>query len=330
MPPPPQMPDGNSVPAAWGAAASKPGGAQAAEPAKLAAGAPEPEVPAPTAGGAPDEVEPVEPVAAATHSDAQVRPHPVPVEGDWLSSICGYLQSADGAYRSNQPDEGHRCTAQDPPGTLPLAFQESFCLTDRHPRCEMYKYAQEASGAAVVPPQQVAAATVQSSGRSMALPFGSSGDGSSRRPTIIAAGIGGIVIFIILLAFGLGSCSGETAVPGADASASPAGQETGEATSEPTPEPTPTPEPDPGSTSEATVAPVAPQLAILYEVQEGEALMAIGEKFGVSRRRIIKANEGMEDKKPYVEAGDVIVVPVSSEMTIEQIEAVPGYQGMAP
>ena len=325
------MPGANPPPPVWGVAPSTPGTARAPEPGRAADVAPTPGDQAPISDAVPGEAGPVEAVELVTQPDVPTRPLAAPVESDWLSSICGYLQSEDGTYRSSQPDEGHRCTAQDPPGTLPLAFQESFCLTDRHPRCEMYKYAQEASGAAAVPPKHIAGATVQASGRSMALPPGSSGDGNTRRPTIIAAAIGGIVILLILVAFGLGSCSGEPAGPGADASASPAVQATGEPTPtpEPTPEPTPTPEPDPGSTSEASEAPVEPQLEILYEVQEGEALLAIGEKFGVSRRRIIKANEGMEDKKPFVEAGEVIIVPVSSEMTIEQIEAVPGYQGMA-
>ena len=39
-------------------------------------------------------------------------------QSDWLDRICPYLLSEDGTYRSSQPDAGHRCTAQDPPATL--------------------------------------------------------------------------------------------------------------------------------------------------------------------------------------------------------------------
>jgi hypothetical protein len=73
--------------------------------------------------------EPLEPVARGASTTAN------PAEGDWLASICPYLASEDGTYRSAEAHEGHRCTAQDPPATLPLAFQVRFCLTDRLTRC---------------------------------------------------------------------------------------------------------------------------------------------------------------------------------------------------
>lgn len=266
-----------------------------------------------------------------------------PPEGDWLSSICPYLQSEDGAYRSNQPDEDHRCSAQDPPGSLPLAFQERYCLTDRHPRCEMYKYAQEAAGIAPTPVGQLPGDIPAPGGRSISSALGSSG-GGSRRPTLIAAaGIGGVAIIVFAFVLLLGSCSGDSETPGTDgASADPQLTEeptaeptreqkpTSEPTSEPTPEPTPTAEPDPGQSPDVSEAPEVPLVEILYEVQEGEALLKIAETFGVTRRRIIKVNEGMADKQPYVLAGDIIIVPVSAELTVEELEAVPGYQGLAP
>ena len=64
--------------------------------------------------------------------------------------------------------------AQDPPGTLPSAFQERYCLTERHVRCEMYKYAQSARDAALGgeaggPAAQVSSARFRPSVRSVPL-----------------------------------------------------------------------------------------------------------------------------------------------------------------
>ena len=47
--------------------------------------------------------------------------------------ICPYLLSEDGTSRSSQPDERHRCTAQDPPATLPARVPGAV-LPDRSPR----------------------------------------------------------------------------------------------------------------------------------------------------------------------------------------------------
>lgn len=257
-----------------------------------------------------------------------------PVEGDWLSSICPYLRSEDGSYGSGQADAGHRCAAQDPPGSLPLAFQERYCLTERHPRCEMYKYAQEAAGAGPVPAAKLTGATTGSKRAAVSLALGSAGGDTSRRPALaIAGGIGGVVL-IVLIVLVMGSCFGGPAGPGLTDDASFAPQASGEATPAPqatrAPQATPAPEATDGAPADATEPPQTAQFRILYQVQEGEALLKIAETFGVTRRSILMANEGMEDTLPYVEAGKIIVVPVSSELSIEQVEAIPGYQGPAP
>ena len=91
--------------------------------------------------------------------------------------------------------------AQDPPGTLPIAFQERYCLTERHVRCEMYKYAQSAREQALggqegSPAAQVSSARFRPSVRSVPVALGpsrgaASADGRGRRPTgIVAAAIG--------------------------------------------------------------------------------------------------------------------------------------------
>jgi len=257
-----------------------------------------------------------------------------PTDGDWLERLCPYLLSEDGTYRSNQPDAGHRCTAQDPPGTLPSAFQERFCLTDRHVRCEMFKYAQSARSAALeregIPADQVDTARFRPSVRSVPVALGPSGraggnEGGGSRRAIVAAGVALIVIIIVLVVLMLSSSDDPGSGPIADPSPSVRPTAAPTPTPEPTPQPTPRTTPEPDTTSVPTGVPEPVLREIEYQVQEGEALLRIADAFGVSRRRIIRANEGMADKQPYVEAGDVIIVPVSADLAEEDISATPGF-----
>jgi hypothetical protein len=281
--------------------------------------------------------------APSTSADAQaagaraVAPTSTPasapvIEGDWLASVCPFVTSEDGTYRSGAPDEGHRCTAQDPAATLPLAFQERYCLTDQHPRCEMYKFAQETNASGAIPVAQVPPTDPPT-------PHTRRSDGSGpSRPLIVgAAGLGAIALLLILLVGLMGSCSDGSDTPGDDG-ASPDPQASGEpaATPEPTatptpePEATPTPEPDPDATPAPTDEAEVPALIVLYEIQEGEALLKVSQTFGVTRNRIRKANPGLEEIAPADLPGTVIEIPLPAEMTIEEVEVLPGYQGILP
>jgi hypothetical protein len=304
-----------------------------------------PQEPGPGAGTRPGDLQ-------ASASDPSLGPSPavadasptepdVPTLGsdaDWMDRICPYLLSEDGTYRSTEPDPDHRCMAQDPPGTLPIAFQERYCLTERHVRCEMYKYAQSAREVALggqegVPPAQVSSARFRPTVRSVPLTLGpsrgaTSSDAARKRPTglLVATGIGLVLVLLVLLALALNGFGGST---GADASPSPPLATVAPSTlPPPTPEPTPDITAGPDSSQAAATGPVGGEpLLIRYEVQEGEALVRIAETFGTSRNRILAANEGMRERDPYTEAGDIIIVPVSATMTTEEIEAQPGFVG---
>lgn len=281
-------------------------------------------VPAP----GPDEAPAAEPGWAGASGQAE----------DWLDRICPYLLSEDGTYRSSQPDAGHRCTAQDPPGTLPLAFQERFCLSERHVRCEMFKVAQSARSAAFdqegIPAEQIRSARFKPSVRSVPLALGpSSGssesrDRDSRRP-LIAAGIGivvlSVLVFLIVLLVSGGGGSGPApdASPSAIATLSPS--DAPAITPAPTVRPTSAPSSSPGADPGTSSPPAAGGTRIEYEVQEDEALIAIAEAFGTSRREILLANPAIAQQKPYTKPGDIIIVPVSPDMTPADIEAVPGF-----
>jgi hypothetical protein len=362
MPAPPQMPVGDTPPSAWGSQVPPPAPQPSVAPASGPEAQPSPLPPSPASPvprssvtpepsrGADDAREPEPSSAAADEAHALGEPSsddappsadaPAPrpkagvapvVQGDWLASVCPYLASEDGTYRSAAPVEGHRCTAQDPPATLPLAFQERYCLTDRHPRCEMYKFAQETDASGAIPAAQVPP-TVPPTPR-----VRRSSGGRPRGPLVVAAAGIGIVMLVVLLVLAMSSCSGDGGPTGApEATSDLQGTEAPAATPAPTPAPTPTPQPEPtpepdpdatpGVTEEATVA----EIRILYEIQPDEALRRISETFGISRNRIRRENPGLDDIAPADMAGTVIELPIAGEMTLEQAELLPGYQGIAP
>jgi hypothetical protein len=146
---------------------------------------------------------------------------------------------------------------------------------------------------------------------------------------LIAAGIGiailAVLVFLIVLLFsgGGGPGPGPDASPSAMATLSPSVAPT--ATPAPTVRPTSAPSSSPGADPRASDPPATDGPRIEYEVQEDEALIAIAEAFGTSRRAILLANPGIAEQKPYTQAGDIIIVPVSPDMTPADIEAVPGF-----
>lgn len=254
---------------------------------------------------------------------------------DWLDRVCPYLLSEDGTWRSTEPDAGHRCMAQEPPAEVTMLFQERFCLSDRHVRCEWFKVAQSGRVATLeeegIEPDQVRSARFRPSVRSVPLAVGPA-DGESvahprrspPRALLIALAVGGGFAIIVALALIFANPDGDG--PGVVDGSPPA---TLVATIAPTPAVTPTPTPDPvvGSSPAATVAPsvAAGPILIRYEVQPGERLERIGERFGIRRRRILRANPGLQDSQPLVETGQLILVPVPATMPLEDITSEPGF-----
>ncbi len=55
-------------------------------------------------------------------------------------SICPHLgEQRDPSVTHSQPDAGHRCFAQTPPGTPDLSYQELHCLSAEHVACAYYR-----------------------------------------------------------------------------------------------------------------------------------------------------------------------------------------------
>ena len=234
---------------------------------------------------------------------------------DWLEQVCPYLLSEDGTWRSTQPDPGHRCMAQDPPGELPPMFQERFCLTDRHVRCEWFKAAQTS------PPNADGSSGMEPIQSAQTAPSPRSGGGPSRpvRPILIAAAFIGGFLVLVLIALLFGSGDGST-----DVGASPAA--TASAGSDSTPRPTSaTGTIVPIATPAPTAAPALPEILIQYEVQADERLIRIANRFGTRRQDIYRVNKDLDAEAPKVEVGQIVLVPVSGEMSRRDIRAVPGF-----
>jgi hypothetical protein len=256
---------------------------------------------------------------------------------DWLDRICPYLLSEDGTSRSSQPDERHRCTAQDPPATLPLAFQERFCLTDRHVRCEMYKVAEEARSQAFaqdsIPAEQVRSARFRPTVRSRPValepssstsPAPPAATGPDRQILIALGGAGAFALVLLVIAVLLGGGGGGGGTP--DGSVSVPTDSGAAATPAPVRTAPPQATPD-GAVGTAPPVVVGEPILIRYEVQPEERLQKIADTFGTTRAAIVRANSDFGDEGNPRDArpGDEIVVPVSPAMSEAEIMAVPGF-----
>jgi hypothetical protein len=257
---------------------------------------------------------------------------------DWLDRICPYLVSDDGTSRSSQPDEHHRCTAQDPPATLPLAFQERFCLTERHVRCEMYKVAEDARSQAFaqdsIPAEQVKSARFRPTVRSRPVALEPSTSvpadppappGPNRQILIALGGAGAFALVLLVVAILLGGGGGGTGLPGGDATSPPDGPAV--PTSAPAATLAPEATSDGSALGSAEPVDTRPPILIRYEVQPGERLLKIATTFGTTLRAIVRANPDFGDEGNPRDArpGDELIVPVSPDMTQEQIMAVEGF-----
>jgi len=126
----------------------------------------------------------------------------------------------------------------------------------------------------------------------------------------------------------LASCVAEPVPAG---SADPGASVAAGATPTPTPVPTPTPAPTPTSSLDVDASPAVGRdttggLTVLYVIQPGEGLRKVAEAFGITRKRILRANPELEEVAPAEMPGLTIEVPVPADMDQAELEALPGYQ----
>lgn len=242
--------------------------------------------------------------------------------GDPMERICPYLRSVDGTWRADRPDPDHRCSSQSPPAHLPLLAQERLCLSSAHGRCEWFRQA-EARHALVleqdgIARQRVLGARFRPAVRSVPIaldaligPETNRSRGFAASPRIrFGAGLAVLVLLSlgVLLVLAGGQGGPAATPPPVAASRVPPSSDPGTLSS-----PTPTPSAD-RSPAPATESPSPTPGLVYYEVQEGETLKMIADRFGIRRNRIAAVND--LGSPPRVEAGLVIALPLSPDATL--------------
>lgn len=257
-----------------------------------------------------------------TDLDPDVASAPGSPSGDPMERICPYLRSADGTWRADRPDPDHRCSSQSPPAHLPLLAQERFCLSSAHVRCEWFRQAEARHALALeqdgIHRQQVLAARFRPVVRSVPIALDAlTGPETTRSRGIagslrirIAAGLAVLVLLAlgVLLVLAGGQGGPAATPPPVAGSQVPSSSDPGTL-----PSPTPPSSPD-RSPAPATESPEPTPVLVYYEVQEGETLKIIADRFGIRRNRIAAVND--LGTPPRVETGQVIALPLAPGATL--------------
>jgi LysM repeat protein len=258
------------------------------------------------------------PTASTDRDDRPVHQNPLP-------SLCPYLATEDGTWRSANAVRDHRCMAVNPPVPLALEKQRRLCLVDAHLGCATYGAAQASRDAARPhsgPSRPIARTTpvVLDRGRFDLRMPAIQADRPSGQAVLV--GVLGVALAAILVARPSGQ-SGAAIVP-----ASPSPSTTVEPTEsavvatptasiEPTQppasiEPTATPGASasaaPVASPTATPAPTEPATSgATYKVKSGDTLSAIAARFNTTVRVLVDLNE--IDDPSRLKVGQVLKLP---------------------
>lgn len=244
-------------------------------------------------------------------------------------TVCPYLLSADGAWRSASAAREHRCTAVMPPSPLAAEKQRRLCLTADHVSCATFIAATEARASAHRPVdlrRPIARTTplVLDQGRlAVAMPSIASAPMAGQGALIGLLGVAFGAVLIARLAAGGGSEAG-VVVPIGSGSPSPVTTDSAvaatraPATSSPaTPAPTGAPTPTAASSAAAspTLVPTGPSPTpepseaqpTSYKVKKGDTLSGIAAEFGTTVKVLAELNDIKDPSKLRV--GQVIKLP---------------------
>lgn len=242
-----------------------------------------------------------------------------------LPSLCPYLATLDGTWRSATAVREHRCMAVSPPVQLAAEKQRRLCLVDRHVDCVTY-------GAAIAR----RAAIARSAGHTrpvarMAPVILDHGRLELRIPTLRADRVSGQAALVAVLALAFGAIllarpsgdagaivpPGASAVASADATAA-APTEVAAAPSidatTPAPEETSAPATEAPATAAPASAPPSVQASAepstsgaTYRVKSGDTLSVIAARFGTTTRVLVQLN-GIEDPSK-IKIGQILKLP---------------------
>lgn len=241
-----------------------------------------------------------------------------------LPSLCPYLATPEGTWRSAVPVREHRCTAVSPPVQLAPEKQRRLCLTENHVGCATFGAAMAAHAAPIGRPsghlRPVARTTpvVLDQGRF-----------DLRIPAIHADRIGGQAILVgllgvafvaVLLARPAGDGGTVPGGPGSsittptDAAAAPpteppaetdAPAQSGGAATPAVPSASAGSEASPATSPTASAAPSTS--GATYKVKSGDTLSAIAARFGTTTRVLVQLN-GIADPS-RIRIGQIIKLP---------------------
>jgi LysM repeat protein len=254
--------------------------------------------------------------ASADRDDPTLRQNPLP-------SLCPYLATEDGTWRSASAVRDHRCMAVSPPVPLALEKQRRLCLVDAHLGCATYGAAQASRDLARPrsgPNRPIARMTpvILDHGRFDLRMPAIHADRTSGQAVLV--GVLGVALAAILVARPSGDAGAVTVTPSPSPSTSAAGS-TGSATRSPSTEPTtappsdePTAAPDPSastapaSSPAATPAPTEPVTSgATYKVKRGDTLSAIAARFDTTVRVLVDLNE--IDDPSRLRVGQILKLP---------------------
>ena len=239
---------------------------------------------------------------------------------DPVKTICPYLLSADGAWRSSTAAREHRCTAVTPAAPLAAEKQRRLCLTVSHGACATYIAATEARSAVhrettTRRPITRTTPVVLDHGRlAVALPAMGRSPSVGQAALVALLAVAFVAVLIARLASGGGSAPGAGVIPQASAAASPHASTAVVATHAATPKPTARATPAPGK----TVAP-SPTLVATgpspspsghptsYTVKRGDTLSGIAATYGTTIKKLAALNHITDPSKLHV--GQVLKLP---------------------
>lgn len=247
-----------------------------------------------------------------------------------LPTLCPYLATPEGTWRSARPVREHHCVAVSPPAPLAAEKQRRLCLVDAHVGCATYGAAMAARAEPLVRhadhvrPVARMTPVILDHGRFDIRVPAMPGDRASQG---VLVGLLGVAFVAILIARPADPAGAGPSV--GDGSPSPAGSvvPTDRVTAEPTDQPpTPSSEPVPSDEPTASAEPTAPAASSdpvaathrpataqptlsgeTYRVKSGDTLTAIAARFGTTPQVLAQLNDIADPSS--LKIGQILILP---------------------
>ena len=230
---------------------------------------------------------------------------------DPVKTICPYLLSADGAWRSSTAAREHRCTAVTPAAPLAAEKQRRLCLTVSHGACATYIAATEARVAVhrettTRRPVTRTTPVVLDHGRLVvAIPAMGRSPSVGQAALVALLAVAFVAVLVARLASGGGSAPGGI-VPQGSASTAPRASAVAAASPKATPKPTARATDAPAKTvapsptlvpTEVSPSPSSAAVPRTYTVKRGDTLSGIAATYGTTIKKLAALNRLADPSK---------------------------------